>query len=91
MFRKRLKSLMAISLSAVMCVTACPTRTWVQAATADAGIQEVGQIDTENTVKVEVDAAGNLVAAEDTSSLENQVFSWDNATVYFVLTDRFMN
>ncbi len=91
MFRKRLKSLMAISLSAVMCVTACPTMTWVKAATADAGIQEVGQIDTENTVKVEVDAAGNLVAAEDTSSLENQAFSWDNATVYFVLTDRFKN
>ncbi|MBQ3600683.1 MAG: hypothetical protein II992_05690 [Lachnospiraceae bacterium] len=31
------------------------------------------------------------ITADSGASLENQKFSWDNATVYFVLTDRFLN
>lgn len=30
-------------------------------------------------------------SSTSTNSLENQTFSWDNATVYFLLTDRFKN
>lgn len=40
--------------------------------------------------KVTMDDTGYLTA-DSADSLENQRFSWDNATVYFVLTDRFKN
>lgn len=40
--------------------------------------------------KVNMDDTG-YITADNAESLENQKFSWDNATVYFVLTDRFKN
>lgn len=60
------------------------------------------QTDTveENILKLDMDENGYLTPTEESQemlaklegeSLENQKFSWDNATVYFVLTDRFLN
>ena len=40
--------------------------------------------------KVTMDDTG-YITADSADSLEDQKFSWDNATVYFVLTDRFKN
>lgn len=45
----------------------------------------------EKAFKVTMDDKGYLTADETNKDLENQKFSWDNATVYFVLTDRFLN
>lgn len=49
----------------------------------------------ENILKLEMDETGYLTPTAESqemlSDLENQKFSWDNATVYFVLTDRFLN
>ena len=62
--------------------------------------------DAENVLVLEMDENGNYVptkesqemldekynsALETASELESKAFSWDNATVYFVLTDRFLN
>ena len=44
----------------------------------------------ETVFKVELDETGKITA-DNSTSLEMQRFSWDNATVYFVLTDRFLN
>lgn len=44
----------------------------------------------ENVFKVTMDDTGNITA-DSAENLENQKFSWNNATVYFVLTDRFKN
>lgn len=38
-----------------------------------------------------VAAKDNMNSSEDSNSLENKKFSWDNASVYFTLTDRFKN
>ena len=46
---------------------------------------------SENVLQVNIDEDGNLTYAEPETSLEDSVFSWDNATVYFALTDRFNN
>lgn len=61
----------------------------------------------EGVLKVDIDNKGNVVYQEPVSAKsvsgiptddeelyganKNRVFSWDNATVYFVLTDRFLN
>lgn len=49
----------------------------------------------ENILKLEMDETGYLTPTAESQEmledLENQKFSWDNATVYFVLTDRFKN
>lgn len=42
---------------------------------------------SDSTFKVTMDDTGYITADD----LENHKFSWDNATVYFVLTDRFLN
>lgn len=36
-------------------------------------------------------AAASAAAKADTAELESGIFSWDNANVYFVLTDRFLD
>ena len=46
--------------------------------------------DEGNVFKVELDESGKIVS-DNASDLEHRSFSWDNATVYFVLTDRFKN
>lgn len=38
-----------------------------------------------------VTAEDNMNSSEDSNSLENKKFSWDNASVYFTITDRFKN
>ena len=46
--------------------------------------------EAQKVFKVDLDETGK-VTADNSTSLEMQRFSWDNATVYFVLTDRFLN
>lgn len=56
------------------------------------GLQENG-----NVLKVDMDESGNVTYyktsdfQKTTNFQEEKKFSWDNATVYFVLTDRFQN
>ena len=48
----------------------------------------------ENVFKVDVDESGQVTYSTSSNSKNNQEetkFSWDNATVYFALTDRFNN
>ena len=52
----------------------------------------------ENVLKVKMDDAGELSYSVpksgsygDVTYDENRTFSWDNASVYFVVTDRFVN
>lgn len=48
-------------------------------------------VSSENVLQVNIDEEGNLTYAEPETSAEDAAFSWDNATVYFTLTDRFNN
>ncbi|GKX67077.1 starch-binding protein [Inconstantimicrobium mannanitabidum] len=48
---------------------------------------------TQNVLKVKVNDNGSVTYAEPSTQMTNEKkkFSWDNATVYFALTDRFNN
>ena len=55
-------------------------------------IESISQQSDSNVLKVNIDDNGSLTYAEPkVTNDENTPFSWDNATVYFVLTDRFYN
>lgn len=85
MVRKKVKKLLAITLSTVLAVSGYP----IDGMAVKAQVTETKNT-TENVYKVELDESGKVVA-DNSSDLVNQTFSWDNATVYFVLTDRFKN
>ena len=54
--------------------------------------ESISQQSDSNVLKVNIDDNGSLTYAEPkVTNDENTPFSWDNATVYFVLTDRFYN
>ena len=67
------------------------------AVTSGAGVSvipvqaEQSEVADEVVYKLDMDETGYLTPAKESLDLENRVFSWDNATVYFVLTDRFKN
>lgn len=86
---KKLRKLMALTMAASICAPSYSYFTLpelTKAATTD-----TKQNNEDNTVfKVELDETGKITA-DNSTSLEMQRFSWDNATVYFVLTDRFVN
>lgn len=65
----------------------------VQAASVTDGkvLDTTNSAEADNVFKVTMDEKGYLTADSSNADLENQKFSWDNATVYFVLTDRFLN
>ena len=54
-------------------------------------VSSTESVSSENILQVNIDEDGNLTYAEPETSAEDAAFSWDNATVYFTLTDRFNN
>jgi len=86
--KKWLKKGVALAMASLMCVSVMPGETMIM---ANDNTGDAKTADSSNGVyQVEVDANGNIVA-DNATSLENQSFTWDNANVYFVLTDRFKN
>ena len=86
--KKWLKKGVALAMASLMCVSVMPGETLIM---ANDNTGDAKTADSSNGVyQVEVDANGNIVA-DNATSLENQSFTWDNANVYFVLTDRFKN
>ena len=84
---------MALSLSAALSVSGFPAPAQMaQAKTVEKQtVQATEDLEEdENVYKVELDESGTIVS-DNLADLENHKFSWDNATVYFVLTDRFKN
>lgn len=88
MVQKKLRTLLALALSATLCGSSL-TPTNLPVLKAASTTEQTKTNDDKNVFKVTLDDSGNITA--DSSSLEMQRFSWDNATVYFVLTDRFLN
>ena len=87
MVRKKIRTLLALAIAASMGISGSfsnGTGFSVSAADIDA------QTSNQGVFKVELNESGTIVA-DNAASLEQQRFSWDNATVYFVLTDRFLN
>lgn len=80
---------MALTLAASLCVVGNPQQITLAEQVSNK-TESVESTDEGNVFKVELDESGNIVA-DNSSDLENQKFSWDNCTVYFVLTDRFKN
>ncbi|MBQ4529919.1 MAG: MucBP domain-containing protein, partial [Lachnospiraceae bacterium] len=89
MVRKKLRKLMAIAVAASICSPSCSYLTLPTLAKASTANAEQ-TTDNEKVFKVELDETGKITS-DNSTSLEMQRFSWDNATVYFVLTDRFLN
>ncbi|MGN9134123.1 alpha-amylase family glycosyl hydrolase [Clostridium sp. HCP1S3_B4] len=54
----------------------------------DEGVLKVN-LNEDGTADYSINGVSGTAVSED--DLENQLFSWDNATVYFLLTDRFEN
>lgn len=87
---RKSRKLLALTLALVMATgngTFVDRDTDKVRATAKDLVQEQ---EVTNVYKVTMDDTG-YITADSGASLENQKFSWDNATVYFVLTDRFLN
>ena len=86
MKKRELKKLCALFTAVSLAFT---SGVGTQALTAEAAQSE------ENILKLEMDENGYLTPTQESqemlAELESQKFSWDNATVYFVLTDRFLN
>ena len=90
MTRKKLRKLMAITMAASICTPSCSYFTLPELAKASTATGEKQSNEDETVFKVELDETGKITS-DNSASLEMQRFSWDNATVYFVLTDRFLN
>ena len=86
MVRKKIKRLLAITLSTVLAVSSYP----IDKTAVKAQAVKTEQTTDENVFKVELDESGKITS-DNSTDLEKQRFSWDDATVYFVLTDRFKN
>ena len=81
---------MAITMAASICTPSCSYFTLPELAKASTATGEKQSNEDETVFKVELDETGKITS-DNSASLEMQRFSWDNATVYFVLTDRFLN
>lgn len=107
MVYNKIKKMFAVALAASVGVTSLPGIDYSVSATAipvketaDNTIDKVSLADNtdiseddEGVFKVTVDDNGNITADADNEYAvdENTPFSWDNANVYFVITDRFKN
>lgn len=87
--KKRTKRWLALTVAASLCVGSNPQQIMLAKEVSD-DTKSVVTTDEGNVFKVELDESGKIVS-DNSADLENQKFSWDNATVYFVLTDRFKN
>ena len=87
--KKRTKRWLALTVVASLCAGSNPQQISLAKEVSDK-TASLENTEEGNVFKVELDANGNIVS-DNSSDLENQTFSWDNATVYFVLTDRFKN
>ena len=87
--KKRTKRWLALTVAASLCAGSNPQQMAFAKEVSD-DTKSVATTDEGNVFKVEFDESGKIVS-DNAADLENQKFSWDNATVYFVLTDRFKN
>ena len=94
MSKAKLKKVLALSLSAAMM---CTSTAWAQTGAGIVSQPSALSNDAGLAYKFTTDDSGKLVPTEDSLALESlsqgadKTFSWDNATVYFLLTDRFKN
>lgn len=89
MKKRKIKQWMALTVAASLCVVGNPQQTILAEEVSDK-TESVESTDEGNVLKVELDESGTIVS-DNASDLEHQNFTWDNCTVYFVLTDRFKN
>jgi len=89
MRKRKWKQWMALALAASLCVVGNPQQITLAEQVSNK-TESVESTDEGNVFKVELDESGTIVS-DNSSDLEHQNFTWDNATVYFVLTDRFNN
>ena len=90
MAKSKLKKWLALVMAGALCVNGYPGGQLQAMAGTSSNSAVSADSEDENVFKVELDASGNIVS-DNSSDLEHRIFSWDNATVYFVLTDRFKN
>ena len=88
MKKKRMNRFLAVLMALVL---ATGTNAGNCSVTNDVKAVAAEDSSEEKAFKLTMDDKGYLTADSSNADLENQKFSWDNATVYFVLTDRFMN
>lgn len=89
MKKRKMKRWLALTVAASLCVVGNPQQMTLAEQVNDS-VDSVESTEEGNVFKVELDESGTIVS-DNSSDLEHQNFTWDNATVYFVLTDRFNN
>ena len=92
----KFKKLMKLIVSTTV-LTSMFGSTFVSAATIPSSIGSTA-LDDENVLKIDVDDNGDLTytlpkghTSSNLQEMEDRPFTWDNANVYFVMTDRFYN
>ena len=86
----KLKKLFAVSLAAAMTVSSLPVMD-LNSLVAQAKETASSEEDKDGVYQVTMDENGYLNGDEDYAANVNTPFSWDNASMYFVITDRFFN
>ncbi|MDE7423569.1 MAG: hypothetical protein K2N51_07745, partial [Lachnospiraceae bacterium] len=98
----KIQKAIAVSVIASLVATSTPSASYTKILEANAKATDNKQValtgdtdvseDDEGVFKVTMDDTGYITADEDNVAADvNTPFSWDNANVYFVLTDRFYN
>lgn len=102
MVNEKLKKSLAVAMAASLVATSFPVASYtkvLQAHAKTANKNETSTLagdtgvskDDDGVYKVTMDDTGKITADEDVAADVNTPFSWDNANVYFALTDRFYN
>ncbi|MDE7424560.1 MAG: MucBP domain-containing protein [Lachnospiraceae bacterium] len=89
--KKKTRTFIALCMALILAASSgMNVRRDVTPVKAKAVVDNMKSEESIQAFKVTMDDTG-YITADSADSLENQKFSWDNATVYFVLTDRFKN
>ena len=99
-FHKIQKSIVAALITS-MVVTSLPTTNYTRILEANAKTTNNSRVvladntkvseDADGVFKVSMDETGYITADNEYAADVNTPFSWDNASMYFVITDRFFN
>ena len=94
MVNEKLKKSLAVAMAASLIATSFPAASYTKVLEAHAKTTKTSVTSTkddDSVYKVTMDDTGYITADEDVAADVNTPFSWDNANVYFALTDRFYN
>ena len=96
MINHKLRKILSAAIATSLVGTSIPAMDYTQVIAADKNVAKADSADViseddEGVFKVTMDETGKLTADNEYAADVDTPFSWDNANVYFVITDRFEN